>query len=299
MTAITPLRAIAAACLLFCAAPALAEPAHVEPAHVEPARVEPSFLDVEGGRLAWQTCGSGPRNVVLLHDGILHSAAFDEVWNDLCRRYRVVRYDRRGYGASTPADAPYQPLRDLEAVLRAADMPHAALIGSSAGSGLAVDYALAHPEQVDSLVLVGPWVSGFEPSFGFILRGLKLLALFRLGAVDLAVRDPYILTRGAADDRRRVAALLRAHPGNVAASMNERSPRAAQPLLGRIVAPTLILTGQVDIGDVQRQAAALETAIPGARRIVVPDSGHLMYLERPAAFVDQVAAFIDATPVSR
>lgn len=283
MPALTPFRAIAAACLLFSAVPSQAQPAS-------------GHLDVEGARLAYQTCGEGGRNLVLLHDGILHSAGFDAVWDDLCRRYKVVRYDRRGYGASSPAAAPYRPVEDLEAVLKAAGMDRATLIGSSAGGGLAVDYALEHPEQVERLVLVGPWVSGSEPSFGFIVRGLKLLTLFRLGAVDLAARDRYILTRDAADERRWVANLLRAHPGNVAAGMQERSPRAARPRLGDISAPTLILVGAVDIGDVHRQAEVLERDIPGARRDIVPDSGHFMYLERPTEFVARINGFVASSP---
>ena len=285
MPAVTPLRAIATACLLFGDAPALAQPVQPATTHVEAA----------DGRLAYQTCGTGP-NLVLLHDGILLSAGFDAVWDDLCRRYRVLRYDRRGYGGASPAVAPYQPVGDLEAVLKAAGMDRATLIGSSAGGGLAVDYALAHPDQVERLVLVGPWVSGFEPSFGFIVRGLKLLALFRLGAVDWAARDRYILTRGAAEERRWVAALLRAHPGNVTAGMNERSPWSARSRLGRIAAPTLILVGEVDIGDVHRQAETLEQEIPGAHRDTVLGSGHFMYLERPADFVARIDAFIAATP---
>ncbi|RRN60642.1 alpha/beta fold hydrolase, partial [Caulobacter sp. 602-1] len=97
------------------------------------------------------------RTIVLLHGGVLHSAAYDDVWPMLCQRFKVIRYDRRGYGASPPAAQPYRPVDDLAVLLKALDPPHATLVGSSSGSGLAVDYALAHPEQVDRLVLAGPW----------------------------------------------------------------------------------------------------------------------------------------------
>lgn len=269
--------AIAAGCLLLGAG------------HVQAA---PRVLPVDGGQIAYQTCGTGEETVILLHDGILHSAAYDDVWPLLCERYRVVRYDRRGYGDSPPATAPYKPAEDLAALMKALDIAHATLVGSSSGSGVAVDFALAHPQAVDRLVLVGPWVSGFDASFGFIARSLKLLALFKLGAVESAARDPYILTRNAAPQRQRVVELLRAHPGNVTAGMKERSLGAAKPRLGEIHVPTLVLVGQVDIKDVQEQAKALEAAIPGARRVVVPASGHLMYLERPKAFADLVIDFM-------
>jgi 3-oxoadipate enol-lactonase len=274
----TSAAAIAAGCLLLSAGAASAAPGQ---------------LDVDGGKIAYETCRSGGETLVLLHDGILHSAAYDDVWPLLCQRYRVVRYDRRGYGASSPAAGPYAPAQDLAALMKTLDIRHATLVGSSSGSGVAVDFALAHPEAVDRLVLVGPWVSGFDASYGFIARSLKLLILFKLGAVNSAVKDPYILTKGAATERKRVADLLRAHPGNVTAGMKEQPLSVAKPRLGEIRAPTLILVGAVDIKDVQEQAKALEAGIPGARRVVVPDSGHLMYLERPKAFASYVIEFID------
>lgn len=277
----TSARAIAAGCLLFCATNATSAP---------------RMLYVDGGKLAYDTCGAGPEAIVLLHDGILHSAAFDDVWPMLCQRYRVVRYDRRGYGASPAPAGPYKPAEDLAAVMKAVGMPHATLVGSSSGSGVAVDFALAHPEAVDGLVLVGPWVSGFDASYGFLARTLKLLALFKLGAVNSAVRDPYILTKGATVERTRVADLLRAYPGNVTAGTKEQSLVVAKPRLGEIRAPTLVLVGAVDIKDVQEQAKAIEAAVPGARRIIVPASGHLMYLERPKVFAGYVIDFIGEHP---
>lgn len=273
----TPVWAIAAGCLLFGAR----------------AHAEAGFVPVPGGKLAYETCGAGPKTIVLLHDGILHSAAFDDVWPTLCRRFKVIRYDRRGYGASPPAAQPYRPVDDLAVLLRTLSVPRASLVGSSSGSGLAVDYALAHPEQVDRLVLVGPWISGFDASFGFIFRALKLLTLYKLGLTDSVARDPYILTKNAAPQRERLKALLKAHPGNLTAGTREQPPAApAKPRLGEIRAPTLILVGQVDIKDVQEQARAAAAAIPGARLETVPAAGHLMYLEKPNDFAERVSQFV-------
>jgi 3-oxoadipate enol-lactonase len=105
---------------------------------------------------------------------------------------------------------------------------------------------------------------------------MKLLVLFKLGEVNNAAKDPYILTKGAGSERKRVADLLRAHPGNVAAGTKEQLIAVAKPRRGWIGTPTLILVGAVDIKDIQDQTKAIEAAIPGARRIVVPASGHLM-----------------------
>jgi pimeloyl-ACP methyl ester carboxylesterase len=277
----TPFAAIAVGCLLLGGGAAGAQTS------------VQGVLDVDGGKLAYETCGSGPKTVVLLHDGILHSAVFDDVWPALCAKFRVVRYDRRGYGASPPAAAPYRPANDLAALMKALSLERATLVGSSSGSGVAVDFDLAHPEAVDKLVLVGPWVSGFDVSGAFLARTLKLGLKVKMGDLEGAVKDPYILTKGADAERARVVTWLKANPGNLAAGTRERPLAVAKPRLGEIRTPTLILVGQVDIKDVQDQAKALETLIPGARRVVVPASGHLMYLERPAVFATLVSDFID------
>jgi pimeloyl-ACP methyl ester carboxylesterase len=68
----------------------------------------------------------------------------------------------------------------------------------------------------------------------------------------------------------------------------------AKPLLSTITVPTLILVGEYDVADNQAQAGAVEALMPNAKRVVVPDSGHLLYLERPDAFVGLVAPFAKA-----
>jgi len=73
----TPAAAIAAGCLLLCGGGAAAQAQTSTRA----------TLDIDGGTLAYETCGVGPKAIVLLHDGILHSAAFDDVWPILCQRF--------------------------------------------------------------------------------------------------------------------------------------------------------------------------------------------------------------------
>lgn len=278
----TPVRAIAAACLLLSAAPALAAP---------------SMMDVDGGKLAYETCGSGTQTIVLIHDGILHSAAFDDVMPPLCEHFRVIRYDRRGYGASPATEAKtYNPAKDLELLLKGLGVEHAALVGSSAGGGVAVDFALAHPEAVDHLILVGPWVAGFKPSLAFMARGLKLQALFKAGDIEGAAKDPYILTKDAHAERARVVAWIKANPHNFGAGNKERFMVDGKARLGEIKAPTLILVGEVDIENVHEQVREIETLLPGAKLEVVPATGHFMYVEQPRAFADRVAEFVRAKP---
>jgi 3-oxoadipate enol-lactonase len=275
----TPVAAIALGCLLLGGAPALAAP---------------TLIAVTEGQVSYETCGSGPEATVLLHDGILDSSAFDAAWPLLCAKARVVRYDRRGYGASPAATAPYDAVADLEAVMKAAGAARATLVGSSSGGGVAVDFALAHPDKVDGLVLVGAAVNGFKPTEHFMKRTMTLVTLLSQGRLADAAKDPYILTPGAEAQRAFVIADLTAHPGNLGAARMIKSGPEVMGRLGEIRAPTLIVTGEVDIPDVHAHAGALEALIPGARRVIAPSSGHFLYLERPKAFADLVTTFVEA-----
>jgi pimeloyl-ACP methyl ester carboxylesterase len=251
-----------------------------------------AFAEVEGGRIWYETCGSGSASIVLLHDGVVHSAGWDEVWPILCRSFRVVRYDRRGYGRSPAAVAPYSATADLAAVMRAAGMDHAAIIGSSAGGGLAVDFTLQHPNAVDRLVLVGADVSGFAVSQHFIDRNTALGRLVVKGDIAGAAQDRWLFAPEHDAARRRLVELLLANPQDLVHPDPARPAPTARPMLSSIKIPTLILVGEDDIADVQGQAGALEALIPGSRRVVVPDAGHLMYMESPAVFADLVSGFV-------
>ena len=65
-----------------------------------PLKTPGNFLDVQGSKIYYQECGTGPDAVVLIHDGIADSLVWDGVWPAFCRQFHTIRYDRRGYGRS-------------------------------------------------------------------------------------------------------------------------------------------------------------------------------------------------------
>jgi len=146
--------------ILFALASCAGAPAPVENPRPAPAAVSApgaetaGFVEVPGGRLAFVERGAGPA-LVLLHDGLLPSTTWDEVLPRLAEHFRVLAYDRRGNGRSPVSTAPWSEVDDLEALLVARGVARASLVGSSSGGELALDYALAHPERVEGLVLAG------------------------------------------------------------------------------------------------------------------------------------------------
>lgn len=255
-----------------------------------------AFANVEGGKVWYQTCGASSRNMVLIHDGSLHSATWDDVWPIFCKDFHVVRYDRRGFGRSPAATQPYARTDDVLAVMRAAGMTHAVMVGASAGGGIAVDFTLAHPKTVDRLVLVGPSISGLRYSQYFISRVTENFGRLLKGDIEGGLRDGWVFAPGHEAAIAKAAALLKANPQNLTHGDMARLAPTAKPLLSSITVPTLVLIGDHDVADNEGEASAAEAMIPHAYRIVVPDTGHLMYLEHPDVFARLIVQFIDAKP---
>jgi pimeloyl-ACP methyl ester carboxylesterase len=257
-----------------------------------------SFVDVEGSKLYYEECGTGPEAVVLIHDGVAHSAVWDDVWPTFCRRFHTIRYDRRGYGRSPVATTWFSETEDLAALLRNRKVSHAILVASSHGGELSIDFTLQYPGLVRELVLVGAVVSGFPYTDHFLDRGMANSKPFDKGDIagGLAnwAKDKYLLAPGHDAAKKRLFDLLAANPQDMTHAEFARPTQSALPRLKEIRVPTLILVGDADIPDVHAHAGAIEAGISGSKRVVITETGHLMYLERPEEFSRVVIAFIDA-----
>ncbi|HEX7246972.1 MAG TPA: alpha/beta hydrolase, partial [Actinomycetota bacterium] len=110
------------------------------------------FVDpADGGRLHYEVAGTGPA-VTLLHPGLWDMRAWDPQFEPWAERFRVLRYDMRGYGASSrPDGSAYSHVRDLEAVLDEEGIDRFHLMTFSRGTSWGLQLALAHRGRVASL----------------------------------------------------------------------------------------------------------------------------------------------------
>jgi pimeloyl-ACP methyl ester carboxylesterase len=186
---------------------------------------------------------------------------------------------------------------DLATLLHHLKVPRAVLVGSSHGGELSIDFALAHPEMVQQLVLVGAVVSGMPYSQHFQNRGKHVFELLDKGDVKGAItewsKDRYLIAPGNDAARKHLFDLLSANPQDMNHPDYALRGKPSLPRLHEIHVPTLLLTGDADIADVHAHAGAIEAGIPNARRIVISGVGHIMYLEKPAEFSQQVISFIE------
>jgi pimeloyl-ACP methyl ester carboxylesterase len=256
------------------------------------------YLEVPDGKLYYEVAGEGDW-IVLVHDGNLHSVTWDEQFPVFSKNYKVVRYDRRGYGKSTYPEKPYSNIEDLAEVFRQLNIDKATLMGMSAGGGLVLDFTLEHPDKVTGLVLVGAVVSGYGYSDHMRTRGGNLDPELFSDPAKLADymchRDPYTFYEGNKEAKKRGYDYLMNNLQNYKMdkfNFLKGAKRAALPNLKEIKVPALIIVGEYDIPDCHAHAGAIETGIAGSKRVIINKSGHIVPLEQPAIFNDIVLTFL-------
>ncbi len=259
------------------------------------------FVNVDGGKLFYEIAGEG-ENIVLLHDGILHHVVWDEQFPVLAKNYRVVRYDRRGFGKSFTPQAPFSHLDDLNQLFIQLNIDKSIVFGMSAGGGLAIDFTLKYPDKVNALILVGAVVSGFGYSNHFLSRGGHIRSLSDYLDPPKFIQyfgwdDPYEIYPENRETKEKFLRLLKANPQNVKGALgyfSKPSDRPAVKFLSETKIPALVLVGEYDIPDVHAHSGVIEAAIPNARREIIFNSGHLIPMEQPEAFNASVLKFLNS-----
>jgi acetyl esterase/lipase len=181
--------------------------------------------------------------------------------------------------------------------MRLVKMDRAILVGNSSGAGLALDFALAHPNMTEGLLLIGPVVHGMPSSAYFLERGNRANAPINDGDPKAAAenwsRDKYLIAGPRPEARKKLFEALAQNPQNLkTGGQFESRPSPPTVLrLNQIKAPALVLVGEADIADVIAYAGAIEAALPVVFMEVWKDCGHLIQMERPADLVARLAKF--------
>jgi 3-oxoadipate enol-lactonase len=228
---------------------------------------------------------------------------WDPQWATFTRAHRVVRYDMRGFGRSPLEPGRYSPPADLIVLLDELALGPAALVGASMGGGISLQVALARPDLVSALVLVGTGVRGHDWS-DYVMRSWEEEeAALERGDLDQAVE---VNLRAWVDGPERSPGEVDAQVRSKVGEMQRRAvelalacPDAQEEALvldvgdrlGEISVPTLAIVGAHDVQDVHVVAERLEREI-GATRVTIDGAAHLPNLEKPREFDELVLGFL-------
>jgi pimeloyl-ACP methyl ester carboxylesterase len=228
-----------------------------------------------------------------------------EAWqfqlDGLADRYHLIAHDNRGVGRSPMPEEPLSLAAmadDAAAVLRVLDVPYAHVAGFSGGSVIARELAVRHPDLVRSLVLVGTF--GHKDAFWRTVAG-SWRWMAEAAPTERAFLEAFyawIYTPRAHEN-----GLVQQFIDEALAFPHQQSLEALQRTidafwvhdsaagLSEISAPTLVLSGELDLICPPRYGRAVADAIPGARFEIWPGEAHQPFQEAPDAFNARVDDF--------
>lgn len=264
--------------------------------------VQTGFADINRGKLYYEVAGNGPV-LVLAHAGVADRRMWDDQFLVFAQHYRVLRFDFWGHGQSTIDNNTFFLHEDLRQLLKILSIERAHLLGCSLGGRVSIDLALAYPEMVNSLVVVGSGLSGYQ------FEGEALMHLV----------EQIIAARKQEDAEQEIELMLQYWIDGQARTPNQVNPqvreRARQMLRGRsrklgegqpleptaigrlneIKVPTLIIVGDRDDANIATIANLLAANINGAERVSIPNTAHLPNMEKPEQFNQIVLEFLQST----
>ena len=260
------------------------------------------FVEIHGCQFYYQVAGEG-HPLVLLHAGICDSRMWDDQWSAFARQHRVVRFDMRGFGRSSPSASPFTPHEDLQGLLQFLGIRKTYLLGASMGGQVALDFTLAQPEMVDALILVGSALTDRRPSDALLRSWAQIGEALQAG--DTAAANEIELSLWVDGPRRSpdevdhaVRARVREMNAVKFAKHNlDGQPRGLEPpaaqRLAEIQVPTLVIAGDQDHPEILDGARRLADGIPGAQHLVMAGTAHLPSMEQPAPFNRAVQTFLE------
>ena len=278
------------------------------------------YLDFDQGKIYYETYGKG-EPIIVLHGGpgSSHNYLLPQMLK-LAEHNQVTFYDQRGCGKSTdtPYDKKYishaQFVDDLDALRKALGYEKITLLGHSYGGLLSMKYAIKYPDHVKSMILVDPSPSTLAGNMAFMKEFSK-----RIVSVKRAV-DP---TKELSDKEKYDVALM-AKQMKALSSMYFYNPEKAKeltmyctqdflkgywktfdilwplytteqfdlrPALAKLTIPTLIIHGDHDIIPLST-VNETHSAIPKSELVVIKDSDHYTYIEKPKEFFDAIDEFL-------
>jgi pimeloyl-ACP methyl ester carboxylesterase len=269
----------------------------------------PHLTTDDGVKLYYEDGGSGIP-IVFVHEFAGDHRSFETQVRHFARRYRCIAYNARGY---PPSDVPAEEKRysqdhardDIRAVLDGLKIDKAHIVGLSMGGFATLHFGFTYPARARSLVVAGcgygaapekraQFAEEAEASAKKFQAGMAMAAeTYALGPtrVQLQNKDP----RGWKEFVEQLSEHSTQGAAHTLRGVQKRRPSLFDLVdrMKTITAPTLVMTGDEDWPCLE-PALLMKRTIPTAGLVVMPNAGHAINLEEPAAFNQHLSDFFHA-----
>ena len=281
--------------------------------------ISESYVAIDGAELFVREAGHG-RPILVIHGGpdFDHSYLLPGL-DRLADSYRLIYYDQRARGRSR-GDLRLEEIdidryvEDLDRLRQHLRLESAALLGHSWGGCVALHYALRHPERVSHLILLNTAPASHEDVAAMRAERSRRSAPHRVRLDQLAssvayeqgdpetvaeyYRIDFATTFKRPEDSRRLNLTWKREDILKGRAIEDRLSRGLYwvegftilPELRKLRVPTLVIHGERDFFPLASSARIAE-AIPGARLVTLPDSGHFSYVDAPEQVHEAIDGF--------
>ncbi len=252
---------------------------------------EAKLAALPGTRLWYSDTGGTGTPIVLLHP----ATGSSEIWGYqqpvlAAAGYRVIAYSRRGYfkSDSVPRDNPGTASGDLANLLDVLKIQKCHIAASAAGCQIAFDFALSNPARLHSMVLACGVGGIVDEDYAKLAERIRLPgfdampAEFRELSPSYRAANPQGTAAWAALERVAVT-------GNRFGQMNAN--RISWAALEKLNLPVLLIGGDADLAVAPPMLRAIQSHLPNAELMFVPEAGHSVYWETPGIFNRALLAF--------
>ncbi|WP_397543221.1 alpha/beta fold hydrolase [Roseovarius salis] len=262
-------------------------------------------MRTEDGTINFQVRGQGAP-VVLIHGVGANLGSWDAVTAELEDSFKIIRPDLRGHGKSAPIEGSYSVEKfaaDIIAVMDAAGVKRAHLVGFSLGGLIAQKLATDYANRFDRIVILSAVAGRTEEEQAKVVARLDMIREGGMDAVtgaaaerwfteDFARRHPEII-------EKRIAELKSVHLDSYLEAYRVFGTTELIDTLHRIERPVLVMTGEFDQGSNTRMAQDMHKLIPGSELIILPDLKHSVLVEASDVVAEHVREFLQRSQWGR
>src|SRR5438093_608907 len=251
----------------------------------QPATTHDGYAELPGVRIWYRDAGGSGIPVVLMHAATGSSRVWDyQIPAITAAGYRVIAYDRRGWGRSVILPTGPQPgtgADDLQALMDYLKIDRFHLIATAAGSSVSLDYAVSFPGRLRSLVMANAALGGFEDKdyqeLGRRSRSPQIDAL----PPELRELGPSYRASNPEGTHRWVELERVSRPDGPTAPAQSVRNRITTSVLENIKVPVLLITGDADLLAPPPFLRFVAVRMKNSESLIVPEAGHSAYWEQP------------------
>lgn len=261
-----------------------------------------SFAAINGTKMYYEIKGEG-KPLVMIHGLPVDSRMWDAQFDELSKQFQVIRFDLPGYGRSHVHHEDYHLLKDIKSLLEYLNIERMNLLGLSVGGKLGIEFTLEHPEMVDSLIVASTGLTGWtkvspqkqkhdeemnkcyqkrelEKAIRLMCQAWTAGPFRKLEEVNPVVQKQFSdMVRHSFTKERGTGKLIFPETNYMA-------------IVDQINAPTLIITPEYDFPEFKQIADYLHSKIIGSEKITLPDTAHMLNMEKPAEFNSHIIDFL-------